>query len=172
MDKPYTRENNEFIAPVFAKKKKHDFKAYMTLRKTIKKMDKISPDFDTMYRIWECVSIFNECYMHTYSENSEHHLFLATAPKNYSNFYCMIYKENNFSIKFALQRKSESKIINLEINRNTSGNSASTCEKISFEDGTYQIIDGVDAEKFMFIIQCLMNGAKELIVYYYKNKKF
>ena len=164
---------NEFVTPIFMKKKKHDFKAWRELRKTIKKMDKISPDFDTMHKIWKMLSVFNECYMHTYTDESNHHLFLATIPKGYNpnSTFAMIYREANFSIKFVLQVLNDDKIINIEIDRNTTMRNG-TPERISFSDGTYQYKDAVDIEKFMFIVPCLMNGAKELMIHYYKNKKF
>lgn len=162
---------NEFIAPVFMKRKRHDFSAWLMLRRTLKRMDKISPDFDTMYKIWEMVNIFHDCYMHTYTEKSNLHLFLGTIVKQYQDSYAMIYKENDFEIKFVLQLRDSDKIINLEINR-TASTRNSQCEKITFTDGNAIMEYESDVEKFRFIISCLMNGAKELIKYYYDNKRF
>lgn len=163
--------DNEFVTPVFQKKKKIHLKSYKLLKNTLKKMDKISPDFNTMYKIWEAVDIFHDCFMHSYNDTSTLHLFLATVPKGQKNMYAMIYREANFSIKYLLQLKDNDKIINIEIDRNTS-NKSNTPERISFNDGEYEITSEVEEQKFIFIISCLMNGIKELIVYYYKNKRF
>ncbi len=162
---------NEFMRPIFMKEKKHDFRAWLMLRKVIKRMNKISPDFDTMYKIWQMVESFHSCFMHTYAESSPLHLFLGIISKGYGDSYAMLYKENDFIIKFILQFKDDHKIINLEITR-SSNNRNIQPEKISFENGTYQCSNAVEMEKFRFIISCLMNGAKELMLYYYNNKRF
>ena len=163
---------NAFVNPIFKKTSKHDFNAWLELRKVLKNIKKISPNFDTLYQIWDMLKTVNECYMHSYTEDSELHLFLASLPKNSdaNNTYAMAYKEKDFSIKFVLQIKSNSKIINMEINR-SSINSAQP-ERISFEDGTYVLKNDIEIEKFLFITSCLMNGTAEVIKYYYKNKRF
>jgi hypothetical protein len=168
--RPIYDEINEFMEPIFMKKKKHDFKAWRQLRKVLKRMDTISPDFDTLYKIWQTVNAFHECFMHSYSDNSKLHLFLGTV-KNYTDSYAMIYKESDFTIKFILQFKNGAKIINLEINRSPDSRNTQP-ETITFEDGTYEYKDTLDMEKFAFIISCIMDGTKELMKYYYKNKRF
>lgn len=167
-----TKYVNIFINPIFKKSCKHDFNSWLELCRLFKKVKTISPNFDTMYQIWELLKIVNECYMHSYSEDSNLHLFLGSLPKNSDpdNTYAMIYKEKEFSIKFVLQIKSNSKIINMEINR--SSISTAQPERISFEDGTYTLQNDIETEKFLFITSCLMNGAIEVIKHFYKNKRF
>lgn len=110
--------------------------------------------------------------MNSYSEGNPLHLFLGTDNNSSKvNIFAMIYKEANFSIKMVLEPKTN--MINIEIDRNTSINSSrNRKEAISFVDGTYEFEDEYDEAKFQFIISCITKGAKELMVYFYKNKRF
>lgn len=159
---------NRFIEPIILKRKKHDFKAWLKKRALIKEINRTSPSFDMMCEIVIFLELLREMYM--YANNDTFHLFTATIPKGRAKqlTYSMIYKEENFNIKFLLFR--ESKTINIEISRG--GRSDIDKEVISFVDGGYQFKDYYDEEKMRFIVSCLMNGLVELINYYYKNKKF
>lgn len=110
-------------------------------------------------------------YMHSYYNDTNLHLFLASpAPKLKDKYSCFIYREDNFTITIMLSKTSEE--IHIEINRNANSASGEPAEKISFINGEYQFKDVYDQEKFRTIISCIMNGVKELINYYYKNKRF
>lgn len=156
-------EVNMFIKPVFDKRKKHDFKSYIELRKLIKKINKVSPSFDMMIEIYEFLKIIRNVYM--YADYENHNLFLAETPKNYDA--AMIYKESNFTIKYVLKKKN--KLIMIEITRNTIKEDK---EVISFCEGDEVIHDIYDEQKFLFIISCLMNSVVNLMKYYYTNKRF
>lgn len=162
-------ELNIFIKPIIMKKKKHDFKAWLCKRKLIKIINNTSPSFDMMVQIHQFLSIIRECYM--YDNNDKFHLFLASINKNYnqSKTLAMVYKENGFSIKFILVI-GENNQINIEITRY--GQNKNELEKISFYDGEYEFKNIYDHEKMLFIISCLMHGVKELVEYYYNNKRF
>ena len=161
---------NEFIEPIIRKHKKHDFFAWLRLRRVLKKMDTISPDFNTLYKLWQLAYFANICYMITYNEDINIHLFLGTIKnKSYKDAHAMIYKEKYFSFTFILE--SSERRINIEIDR-SNGNVHKVTERISFIDGEYEYTDRFDEEKFGFIIPCLMRGAKDLIKYLYDNKIF
>lgn len=114
----------------------------------------------------------NFMYMHSYTKDSKLHLFLASVNGNTKSSLCsFIYKENNFTIKILLDRNKSG--INIEIDRNSEINTSNkNLEKISFIDGEYELKDKYDEEKFRTIISCIMNGVKELINYYFNNKRF
>lgn len=133
-------------------------------------MDTISPSFDTMLEIWKFIYIVRSAYMHSYYDGSPLHLFIGTTPKEKNSFntHSMIYKDKTFSIIFVLEERD--KRINIEINRSL--DNRNNAEKISFKDGEYEYKNLYDEEKFRTIVSCLMNGTKELINYYYKNKRF
>jgi hypothetical protein len=157
---------NTFIEPIVNKRKKHDLRAYIQMRKLCKKLKKISPSFDMLMEIHTFLLLIEKVYMHS-SNNKYHHLFSATLPNNYKGG-AFIYKEDNFSIKFLL--RSSDKTINIETERSM----ISKKEKnvISFKDGEAVINNKYEEEAFQFIIACIMDGLIELIEYYYKNKKF
>lgn len=161
------QEINTYIKPIIMKRKKHDFKAWIEYRKIIKLCDKTSPSFKQMCEISQFIDILMESYM--YGNNKDFHLFATTYPKGHTRLdtCTMCYKEETFSVSFILFK--ETRKINIEINR--SGQTMNKREQISFIDGEYQFKDIYDQEKFLFITSCLMNGVKELITYYYKNKK-
>ena len=117
-----------------------------------------------MIDIYNFLIILRNIYM--YTNDDKHNLFIATVPKHYDA--AMIYKENNFELKFIL--KKETKLIGIEITRNS--NTTKDKEQIIFNEGEDIISSKYDEEKFLFIISCLMNGLTELIDYYYKYKKF
>ena len=107
--------------------------------------------------------------MVAFSEKSDLHLFLASSKnKSKDDNYAMIYREDNFQIKFVLGITERR--ISIEIDRSIDRNSQK--EAISFIDGTYVFSDDLDKEKFRFIISSLMSGCKELMIYCYKNKRF
>lgn len=161
-------EINRFIEPIVMKKKKHDFHAWLCKRKLIKMINKTSPSFSMMLEIHEFLNILRECYM--YDNNDKFHLFIASVNKNYnsSKTLAMVYKEKGFSIKFILVIGDKNQI-NIEITRN--GQNKNEVERISFYDGEYEFQNIYDEEKMLFIISSLMQGVKELINYYYDNKK-
>ena len=159
---------NEYIKPIIMKKRKFDIKAWVAYKKIINKCKKISPSFDNMCTIADFIDILRESYM--YGNNDKFHLFTGTLPKGFTrqNSCSMIYKENDFSIKFVLFKTNRT--INIEISRK--GQTTTEKEQISFRDGEYEFKDIYDQEKFLFITSCLMSGVCELITYYFKNKKF
>lgn len=161
---------NEFIEPIIRKTKRHDFFAWLRLKRVLRRITFISPDFDTLYKIWQLVYFANICYMISYNENINLHLFLG-AIKNrlYRDAHVMIYKEKYFSFTFILEPNLRK--INIEIDR-SDGSSRKDTEKISFIDGEYEFVDKFDEEKFGYIVPCLMGSVKELIVYLYNNKIF
>ena len=158
---------NIFIKPILIKKYKHDFKAWVLKRKTIKLLNKASPSFDMMCSICEFLTLLREIYM--YDNSSKFHLFSATIKNNtIKNSMAMIYKEEAFSIKFILINGNK-KQINIEIQRN--GQTKNDIEHISFFDGEYKFKDKYDEEKMLFITSSLMSGVIELLEYYYANKR-
>ena len=129
----------------------------------------MSPSFDELLQIWQVVYYANMCYMVSFTEGSDLHLFLASSKgKSRDDSFAMIYRENNFQFKFLLG--VEERRISMEIDRSVNTNVPK--ESISFIDGTYKFTDEIDREKFRFIISCIMEGCKELIKYCYKNKRF
>ena len=164
----YVKESkNIFLIPIFIKKKKRHFKSWRLLRKTIRKMKKISPDFETMMDIWKLLEVCNYSYMYAYHNNTTLNLFLGTTKDNKS--HSMIYIENELSIKFLLRRgKYDNNSINIEIKRSEN----SIPEVIQFIDGQFNIKSIKEEEMFLFITSCLMNGASEVMKYYYKHKRF
>lgn len=161
---------NPFIEPIVLKKKRGlNIPARLAYRRVMRNLDKISPSFNTMWNIHGFLQLIRYCYM--YDNNSEKfHLFLATAPSKNNKSAAMIYKEDGFSITYVLRYFEGKKEIGIEINR--SGKNMAEKEQIKFFDGEFTIDTYYDEEKFLFITSCLMNGLKELIKYYYENKRF
>ena len=144
---------NMFIEPILNKKKKHHLSSYIQLRRLIRKLNKTSPSFDMMLEMHEFIKLLERLYMY------------ATIPKGYSA--AMIYKEDNFEIKYVLREND--KLIAIECI--TKSQNTKHSRKVQFHEGDNIIKDKYDEELFLFIISCLMNGLIELMMYYYKNKK-
>lgn len=163
---------NKYIEPILMKKKKHDFKAWLKLRKIIKIINKTSPSFYEMLEIYEFLSFIKDCYM--YSNNDKFHLFVGAVDAKVKNAVAMIYQETHFEIKFLLiQSSSTSDPRNqISIGITRIGRNKKEFETITFYDGEFQIENKYQEEKMLFITSCLMNGLKELIIFYYKNKRF
>lgn len=163
MEVNMSQDVNMFIKPIFDKKHKYHLSSYLELRSVLRNIKKTSPSFDMMMEMYEFIKLIEEIYM--YGNNEGHYLFSAIVPKGYDA--AMIYKENNFDIKYVLRRSD--KHISIKITRASRNNKAD--EFISFNEGDNVIKNIIDEQKFLFIVACLMNGLSELIVYYYKNKK-
>lgn len=154
---------NMFIEPILNKKKKYHLGSYIQLKRLIRKLNKTSPSFDMMLEMHEFIKLLERLYM--YGNDNNHYLFSATIPKGYSA--AMIYKEDNFEIKYVLREND--KLIAIECI--TKSQNTKHSRKVQFHEGDNIIKDKYDEELFLFIISCLMNGLIELMTYYYKNKK-
>lgn len=154
---------NMFIEPIFHKKYKHYLPSYIELRKLLKKIKKTSPNFDMMIEIYRFIKLLEELYM--YGNDEKHFLFSASIPKGYDA--AMVYKEDNFEIKYVL--RTQDRLICIQTKRSSRNNKA--VDEINFHEGDQVINNVIDEQKFLFIIACLMNGLSELITYYYNNKK-
>ena len=157
---------NPFIEPIVKKRKRHDFKAFIILLKAFKMMNNCYPDFVVLYRIWELCDFSNKCYMISYNEDYNLHLFLGYIKSKNNNIKVMMFKDKNYSFNFALE--PQTRRINIEIYRNVNKPS----EKISFIDGQYNPDNMYEKEKILFITSNLMYAVKELMIYLYKNKRF
>lgn len=155
---------NMLIEPILSKSSNYDFKSYIKLRKLIKRLKKTSPDYNMMSEIYKFLILLENIYM--YGNEEEHYLFSATVPNGYNAAF--IYKEKGFNIKFIL--KDSDQMITIVIDRTLRSKKES--RKIEFKNGECIINNKYEEAFFEFIIACLMNGLIELIIYYYKNKKF
>lgn len=154
---------NQFVEPIFIKKKTHDFHAWIKKRKLLKIIKNTSPDFDMMMDIYKFLSILHKVYMYP----SDKHLQLVqTMPKDCNGAF--LYEGDKFTLKFFLRNADRN--IYIRIERYPRSKNEDT--EISFQDGTYTIQNKYEEETFIFIIACMMEGVTELIEYYYKNKKF
>lgn len=157
---------NVFIEPIFAKKSKHDFFAWLKLRKLIKTIHKTAPSYDTLMQINELLYILKDVYM--YNNNKE--LAICTIPKNYIASFAFnnLDKDNEFSIAILLGYDN---CIAIQTKKNMKGGKADIWN-IQFKDGEASINSTYDEERFKFIEACIMNGLINIIKYYYDNKIF
>ena len=164
---------NKYLEPITMKKRHgFNFKARSAKRKLFKYIDSISPGFADMWEISNFLGYLRYCYMYD-NNNDKFHLFIGTLPKNSKNMRAIVYKESGFTIKYVLKHNPSDASFNeigIEITRN--GHSMQETEQFQFYDGEYEFKDEYDEIKMQFITACLMNGVKELIRYYYDNKKF
>ena len=159
-----TSKVNRFFEPIMNKKKKFDIIGYFKLKKMIRQLKKTSPDFNMLMEIYEFLLMLEQVYLYGKSNTTKHCLFGATVPKNFDG--AIIFDNGEFVIKYLLSKN------NKRIAIEGSKNSGRSVFKYDFYDGENIIENDIDEQRFLLIISCLMDSLCDLIVYYYKNKRF
>lgn len=160
---------NQYIQPIFMKKKKHDFAAWRNKRKIIKTLKGVSPNFDMMMEMYRFLSILHKVYM--YSNEEPHPLILIPLTGDCNGAFG--YRGENYMLKFFLREEDRNIYIRIERANNPTGRGKKEdVTEISFQDGDYVVKNKYEEETFLFLIACMTEGVIDLINYYYKNKKF
>lgn len=153
---------NIFIEPII-NKKKHSLLSYIKVKRLISKLRKTSPDFNMLVEIYKFIILLQKLYMYSPSDK----YYLNTIDKKHVNNkadYGFVYQKDNVSIKILLSQDTNHIAIVTDSNNNKN--------VIEFDDGDAIITNKYEEEAFIYIISCIMDSVCDLIMYYYKHKKF
>ena len=117
-----------------------------------------------LMEIYEFLLMLEQVYLYGKSNTTKHCLFGTTVPKNFDG--AIIFDNGEFVIKYLLSKN------NKRIAIEGSKNSGRSVFKYDFYYGENIIENDIDEQRFLLIISCLMDSLCDLIVYYYKNKRF
>lgn len=170
-----SNEINMFYAPIKHKKKRHDFRAWLELRKLRKFIKKTSPSYNIMLNIYDFLIILKNVYM--YNVDMKLNLVAGSLPSN-SHEGSIVYEEDSYRIIYLLNKKQSYdgqlpiKEIQIEMARKGIGSKSNDKIYFTFIDGTpYTFKSDLEEDQILFITANLMNSLDRLILYYYKNKQ-
>jgi len=161
---------NRFVHPIMIKSKKHDFKAWLELRKIRKELRNTSPSYNMMIEMHEAVKICRECFLYA---NTLPFVLCKIDKKDRSYGNARAFGIVRDRLKIIILLGDDDKIT-IEINMFSGDDKSlpSSIDRISFINGEYEFKDEYDQAKFQTIISLMMSEFENLLVYEYKNKLF
>lgn len=156
---------NFFIKPIY-NKKKYSLIDYIKFRLFLRKLKKITPNFDMLMEIYDFLKILKMVYM--YNPDMEHCKMYASN-KNSTNMIVFDAKKG-FNVHISLNE--DTRVITIKILRLSDMVSKKAMgSEMSFRDGEAVISDINEENLFINIINYIMDSAVDLLKYYYKNKR-
>lgn len=159
----YNFKTNELIETILYDKQK--IRSYIKYRKLIRKLKKITPDYNTLEIIYDFMDQLNFAYFHCLDEDN--HLFIGDSRKNKnkSNEKSLIYKDKSVSILFKLEPND---IIAIDIERYMGYKKT----YISFKNNETNIINNkLEEQLFINCTDLLMDSLCKIIKRYRKFRR-
>lgn len=156
---------NKYVVPIIKKKHKHDFLAWLSLRKVLKGVSKLEISYNTILEIYQFIQISESVYLNLDKNNCNY--FSAADAKNNVIVNMRIYKEECPYITFKLG-SDDSITIDLLY---TKTNGESSRRVIEFKSGKMVSKNTYEEEFNKVVTNAVRTKLKKLIIRQYKLKE-